>query len=191
MEVSKVLITEHYLDKRITQLARQINEDYKGKDLTVIGILKGSIYFLTDLTRKLDLDVSLDFMRVSSYKGKKQTGEVKIKMDLENSIKGKNVLVVEDIIDTGLTLAKLFEYLKIKEPESLKLCVLLDKYECRTEEGIEPDYVGFRIPNKFVIGYGMDVDEKYRNLPTVNCFVDENEDTEKDVEGIRKQLVRK
>ena len=191
MEKKEILIDEETLQKRINELAEQITNDYKGQELTVICILKGSMYFFTDLTKRIKLDTNIEFMRLSSYVGENSTGKINIKLDLENSIQGKNVLIVEDIIDSGKTMAFLLDYLTLKNPNSIKLCVLLDKPERRTVENINADYVGFTIPNRFVIGYGLDLDEKYRNLPEINCITTDNDKTlENDKNAIKKQLVK-
>lgn len=191
MEKKEILIDEETLQKRINELAEQITNDYKGQELTVICILKGSMYFFTDLTKKIKLDTNIEFMRLSSYVGENSTGKINIKLDLENSIQGKDVLIVEDIIDSGKTMAFLLDYLTLKNPNSIKLCVLLDKPERRTVENINADYVGFTIPNRFVIGYGLDLDEKYRNLPEINCITTDNDKTlENDKNAIKKQLVK-
>lgn len=168
MERIKVLIDEKTLQTKIKETAEKIMKDYEGKDITFICILKGSAFFTVDLARRINGDVRLEFIRVSSYGvGRESTGEIKMKLDLKDSIQGKDVIVVEDIIDTGRTLEYLIEYLKMKKPKSLKLCALLDKPERRLKKNINIDYMGFKIPNKFVVGYGMDCDEKYRNLPYV------------------------
>ena len=167
MEEIKVLISEKELDKRVQEIANQIEEEHKGKELTLICILKGSIFFTVDLAKKINGDVKLEFIRVSSYnEGTESSGEIKMKLDLKDSIQGKDVIVIEDIIDTGRTLSYLIEYLKMKKPNSIKLCALLDKPDRRVVD-VKVDYTGFQIPDKFVIGYGLDYDEKYRNLPYV------------------------
>lgn len=191
MEKRKVLIDEKTLQERINELAEQITNDYEGKEITIICILKGSMYFFTDLTKRIKLDTNIEFMRLSSYVGENSTGKVNIKLDLESSIKDKDILIVEDIIDSGKTMAFLLDYLALKNPNSIKLCVLLDKPERRTVENINADYVGFTIPNRFVIGYGLDLDEKYRNLPEINCITSDNDKIlEEDKNAIKKQLVR-
>ena len=163
----KVLIDEEKLEKRVKEIAKQIEEEYKGKELTLICILKGSIFFTVDLAKKINGDIKLEFIRVSSYnEGTESSGEIKMKLDLKDSIQGKDVIVIEDIIDTGRTLSYLIEYLKMKKPNSVKLCALLDKPDRRVVE-VKVDYTGFQIPDKFVVGYGLDYDEKYRNLPYV------------------------
>jgi len=168
MEEIKVLINEQELDKRITEIANEIEKEYKDEEIILICILKGSIFFTVDLARKIKGNVKLEFIRVSSYEGDstESSGEIKMKLDLKDSIIGKNVIVLEDIVDTGRTLSYLIEYLKIKKPKSIKLCTLLDKKERRVCE-VNVDYIGFEIPDKFVVGYGLDVNEKYRNLPYI------------------------
>ena len=172
MEDVKVLIDEEKLQKRVEEIAKQIEEEYKGKEITLICILKGSIFFTVDLAKKINGDVKLEFIRVSSYnEGTESSGEIKMKLDLKDSIQGKDVIVIEDIIDTGRTLSYLIEYLKMKRPNSVKLCSLLDKPARRVID-VKVDYTGFQIPDKFVIGYGLDWDEKYRNLPYIG-YVEE------------------
>ena len=164
----KTLISQEELEKRIKEIATQITKDYENKELVIVCILTGAVYFATDLTKYIKNDtLTLEFMKVSSYgNSTESTGEIKIKKDLENSIAGKNVIIVEDIIDTGLTMTTLKKYLIERKTESLKVCTLLDKKERRKVE-IEADYVGFEIPNKFVLGYGLDYEEYYRNLPYI------------------------
>ena len=166
--ISKIstLISEEELQKRVKEMAKQIYEDYKGKDITFIGILKGSIFFMVDLAKNIPSNVKLEFIRVSSYHGTESTGKIELKLDLKEDIEGKDVIIIEDIVDTGRTLSYLKEHLKTKKPKSLRICTLLDKKERRVCE-IEPEYVGFNIPDKFVLGYGLDVDELYRNLPYI------------------------
>lgn len=167
MEEVKVLIDEEKLHKRVDEIAAQIESEYKGKEIIFICILKGSVFFTVDLAKKINGDIKLEFIRVSSYnEGTESSGEIKMKLDLKDSIQGKDVIVIEDIIDTGRTLSYLIEYLKMKKPNSLKLCALLDKPERRVRK-VKVDYTGFQIPDKFIVGYGLDVDEKYRNLPYV------------------------
>jgi len=171
MEEIKVLIDEKRLDERITEIAKQIEKEYEGKEITLICILKGSVFFTVDLAKKINGDVKLEFIRVSSYEGAstESSGEIKMKLDLKDGIQGKDVIVVEDIVDTGRTLSYLLEYLKMKKPNSVKLCALLDKKERRVCE-VDVDYTGFEIPDEFVVGFGLDVDEKYRNLPYIGYF---------------------
>ena len=164
MEDIKVLIDEKTLQSRISELADQIMKDYDGKKLTLICILKGSIFFTVDLARRIKNEVNIDCIMASSYgENTISSGEVEMKLDIKNDIEGKDVLVVEDIIDTGNTLAYLLEHLKKKNPKTLKLCALLSKPE-RREVDIDVNYIGFEIPNKFVVGYGLDFNEDYRNL---------------------------
>lgn len=166
----KVLIDEKTLQEKIGEIAEKIMEDYKGKDITFICILKGSALFTVDLAKKIKNNVQFEFIRVSSYGDSTvSSGKVTMKLDLQDSIEGKDVLIIEDIIDTGRTLSYLRDYLKDKNPASLKICTLLDKKE-RREFDIEPDYTAFVIPDKFVVGYGLDDKENYRNLPYVGYF---------------------
>jgi hypoxanthine phosphoribosyltransferase len=161
------LISEADVNARIAELGTQISRDYEGESVFLLCILKGGVFFTTELAKRITVPVSLDFMSVSSYgAGTESSGVVRIIKDLDSSIEGKNVLVVEDIIDTGRTLAYLLENLKQRGPKSLKLCALLDKPERRVSD-VQVDYKGFQIPDEFVVGYGMDYDQKYRNLPYI------------------------
>lgn len=167
LENLKVLFEEKELQERIGELAKQIDKDYEGtNEVVVICVLKGAVFFTVDLVRKMKIPVILEMMQVSSYSGTETTGTISIKKDLDESIEGKDVLIVEDIIDTGYTLRALREDLISRNPKSLKIAVLLDKKERRRVE-IPVDYVGFEIPNKFVVGCGFDVDERGRNIPYV------------------------
>ena len=167
MDNIKVLINEQELATRIEELATKIMSDYHDEQITLICILKGSIYFTTELSKRIKNDVELEFMRISSYNDSTESsGNLDIKLDLDKDITNKNVIIVEDIIDTGRTLSYLKDYLSSKNPKTLKICTLLDKKERRVCN-IEADYVAFQVPNKFVIGYGMDMAEKYRNLPFI------------------------
>lgn len=166
-EQIQVMISEEEVQTRISEIAAQISEDYKGEEILVVGILRGGVYFCTDLTKRITVPVILDFMEVSSYgAGTVSSGQVHITKDLIEDIAGKHVVVVEDIVDTGRTLSLLLENLKARAPKSLKLCTLLDKPQ-RREVEVQSDYNGFVIPNKFVVGYGMDYAQKYRNLPYI------------------------
>lgn len=166
----ETMITEEQLAKRAEELGRQISDDYKGEEVLCIGILKGSVMFMADLIKNITVDTAIDFMAVSSYGGStKSSGVVRILKDLDSLIEGKNVIIVEDIIDSGITLDYLREYLKAMKPKSLKICTLLDKPERRARD-IKADYVGFVIENKFIVGYGLDYDQKYRNLPYITCL---------------------
>ena len=170
-DVEKILITESELAKRIKELGEEITNDYQGKeDILIVGILKGSVIFLSDLIRSINLPAKMDFMTVSSYgNGAVSTGSINIKKDLDTDIKGKHVIIAEDIIDSGITLSNLYKVLMEREPASLKICTLLDKKE-RREAEIDVDYIGFEIPNEFIIGYGLDYAENYRNLPFIGIL---------------------
>jgi hypoxanthine phosphoribosyltransferase len=171
--VSEILIDEETLHGRIAELGAQISDDYRGEDLLLIGVLKGAIFFMADLMRSIDIPCEVDFMAISSYgAGIDSSGVVRILKDLDVSIEGRNVLVVEDIIDSGLTLSYLLRNLEAREPASLEVCALLTKPE-RRENDVACRYVGFEIPNRFVIGYGLDFAERYRNLPFVGVLRDE------------------
>lgn len=163
-----VLFSEEQIQDKIRELGQRISQDYRGEHLLVLGILKGAFIFMSDLVRQAhDVDMELDFMSVSSYGASAQSsGEVRILKDLDSSVEGKHVLVVEDIIDTGLTLNYICEILQKRGTRSLKICCLLDK-PSRRKSPIVPDYVGFTIPDHFVVGYGLDYAEKYRNYPAV------------------------
>lgn len=163
----KVLISEHELQSKIEEMGRKITKDYEGKELILICILKGSVYFTVDLSKRIDNKLKLEFVQVSSYgKDSISSGQINMRLDLKESIEGKDILVIEDIIDTGRTLKYLMEYLKSKSPNSIKLCTLLDKPERRLFD-VNVDYVGFKVPDKFVVGYGLDYNEDYRNLPYI------------------------
>ena len=171
--VSEILIDEETLHGRIAELGAQVSDDYRGEDLLLIGVLKGAIFFMADLMRSIDIPCEVDFMAISSYgAGIDSSGVVRILKDLDVSIEGRNVLVVEDIIDSGLTLSYLLRNLEAREPASLEVCALLTKPE-RRENDVACRYVGFEIPNRFVIGYGLDFAERYRNLPFVGVLRDE------------------
>ncbi len=166
-DIQEILITEQQLKEKVKELGRMITKDYQGKDLVLLGVLKGAIMFMADLSRAIDLPLSIDFMAVSSYgSSTRSSGIVKIIKDHDINIEGKDVLIVEDIIDSGLTLSYLRETLLGRKPRSLKICTILDKPE-RREADVKVDYCGFKIPDKFVVGYGLDFDEKYRNLPFI------------------------
>jgi hypoxanthine phosphoribosyltransferase len=166
-ESVRVLISDARVHQRLKQLAKEIRRDFPTETLHLIGVLKGSVFFITDLARELGGEVSFDFLSVSSYgHGTDSTGEVKLIKDLDVSIEGKTVIVVEDILDTGLTLKYLLRFFEEKKPKHLRVVVLLDKVERRIAD-VKADYTGFVIPNEFVVGYGLDFDERYRNLPDV------------------------
>ena len=164
----RVLLSEEEVAKRIKEMGDVISSDYEGRPLHLICILKGGVFFTCELAKRLTVPVSMDFMSVSSYgSGTESSGVVRIVKDLDESIAGKNVLIVEDIIDSGRTLAYLIEILKQRNPESIHLCTLLDKPERRVKKQVKVDYTCFTIPDEFVVGYGLDYDQKYRNLPYI------------------------
>lgn len=172
MDDIKVLINEKELQKRISNLAKEIENDYKDKEINLICILKGSIFFTTDLAKKIKKNVHIDFLRVASYDGEK-SGDIKLVANLLPSIKGKDIIIVEDIIDTGKTLKYITSYLKKLGPKSIKTCSLLDK-PSRRLTNFETDYVGFKIEDYFVIGYGLDYNQDYRNLPFIG-YIEKND----------------
>jgi hypoxanthine phosphoribosyltransferase len=164
------LLTRGRIQKRIREMGRQIRKDFPGEPILLIGVLKGAVPFLTDLARQIPGEVTFDFIAVSSYgKDTKSSGQVKLNKDLDSSIEGKTVLVVEDILDTGLTLQYLLRILQQRRPKHLRIAVLLDKVERRIAN-VHADYVGFVIPNEFVVGFGLDYAERYRNLPHVGVL---------------------
>lgn len=172
MDKIKVMISEEEIEKRVRELGEEISRDYAGKTVHMICVLKGGVYFMTLLSKNVSIDVpvTLDFMSVSSYgNDTKSSGVVRIVKDLDEPLEGKDVLVVEDIIDSGRTLHYLLRILEERHPASLKLCTLLDKPE-RRERDVKVDYVGFEIPDKFVLGCGMDYEQKYRNLPYIGVI---------------------
>ncbi len=166
--LAEILIPEATLQDRIHELGEEISRDYQGKPLMLVCILRGGVMFLTDLMRSLTIPHTIDFMAVSSYGAgaRESSRQVRITLDLQMSVEGKDVLLVEDIIDSGYTIASVLDLLKARAPNSLRVCTLLDKYE-RREAEVPIDYCGFKIPNKFVFGYGLDLDEYYRNLPFI------------------------
>ena len=164
----RVLLTEEEVDKRVFEIASQINKDYEGREVHLICILKGGALFMCELAKRLTIPVSLDFMSVSSYgSGTESSGIIKIIKDLDDSIEGKELIIVEDIIDSGRTLKHLKEMLGARAPKSIKICTLLDKPSRRVEKEVKVDYTCFTIPDEFVVGYGLDSDQKYRNLPYI------------------------
>lgn len=171
MKDIKVLFDEQQIRERVRQMGHQINEDYRGEEILVVGVLKGAFIFMADLVRELELPVQLDFLQVSSYgKATVSSGEIHIKKDLDDAIEGKHVLIVEDIIDTGITLSRICEILQTRNPASLKMCCLLDKPSRRLVPAVRPDYVGFSIDDHFVVGWGLDYDQQYRQLPVVGIL---------------------
>ena len=164
MEISKVLISQEEIENKVSELANEINSNYKGEELVVIGILKGAFIVVSDLAKQLDLDVTFDFMSIKSYYGSESTGQVKIVKDLEYDITDKNVLIVEDIYDTGLTLSNLKKLLESRNPKSIEVFSMFVKKEV-AQDPIEINYSGFEIGPEFVVGYGLDYNGKYRELP--------------------------
>lgn len=173
-DVKKILISEEEIVRRCEELGKQISDDYRNYETLplVVGLLKGSVPFLAELIKHIDLDISFEFMDVSSYEGTESIGDVKINLDLRSSIRGVPVLLVEDIVDTGRTLTEVSRLLRNKGASEVKIVSLLDKPERRVVE-IEADYVGFKVPNEFVIGFGLDFNQKYRNLPYIGVLKDE------------------
>ena len=169
-DVERILFTQEELARRVGELGEQITADYAGKEVAVASVLRGSYIFMADLTRAIQLPITVDFMAVSSYgSGTVSSGQVEIKKDLSDSIEGKDLIIVEDILDSGNTLYYLMDVLRARKPASIRICTLLDKPERRSKP-IAADYVGFSIPDAFVVGYGLDYDEKYRNLPYVGVL---------------------
>ncbi|HEY3927244.1 MAG TPA: hypoxanthine phosphoribosyltransferase [Candidatus Koribacter sp.] len=167
----KVMLSRDQIQKRVAELGASISADFQGQPIVLIGVLKGATIFLSDLARNIALDATFDFISVSSYgSGKQSSGEVKLNKDVDNSMEAKNVVLVEDILDTGLTMTYLLKVLRAHNPKALKIATLLDKSSRRILP-IHADYVGFEIPDYFVVGYGMDADERYRNLPDI-CVVE-------------------
>lgn len=164
----RVLLSEEEVDARINEIAKEISKDYAGKNLHMICILKGGVFFTCELSKRLTIPVSLDFMSVSSYGAETESsGVVRIVKDLDEPLEGKDLLIVEDIIDSGRTLAHLIEVMKQRNPKSIQLCTLLDKPERRVKKQVSVKYTCFTIPDEFVVGYGLDFDQKYRNLPYI------------------------
>lgn len=172
-DIKEILIAEDVLQSKVAELGAKITEDYKGKDLLLVCVLKGAVIFVSDLMRKIELPLDIDFMAISSYGSNTQSsGVVRILKDLNTSIEGKHVLIVEDIIDSGLTLSYLAENLKSRGPASVEICTILDKPDRRTLD-LEIKYTGFQVPDEFVVGYGLDYAEKYRNLPYIAILKEE------------------
>lgn len=170
-DIDHILVSEEQLQAKVAELGAKISADYEGKDLLLVSILKGAVVFMADLMRAVSIPCGIDFMVVSSYGGANtsSTGLVKIIKDLDQDLSGKDVLIVEDILDTGITLSHLMPMLQMRKPNSLRLCTILSK-PSRRKADIEPDYCGFEVPDEFVVGYGLDYDEKYRNLPYVGVL---------------------
>ena len=175
-EKIRVMYPEEAVNKKIVEMGKRISEDMNGEPVKIICILKGACFFACELAKRITVPVFIDFMSVSSYgAGTSSSGVVKIGKDLDTTIEGKNVLVVEDIIDSGRTLSYLLQNLKTRNPKSLKLCTLLDKPDRRVCD-VKVDYVGFEIPDEFVVGFGLDLDQQYRNLPYIGCVELEDEE---------------
>lgn len=169
-DIESIIYSVNNLDERITALGKQITEDYKGKKLIVVGVMKGANLFVADLIRKLDLDIILDFIVVSSYgSSTESTGVIRLLKDLDENIDSEHVLIVEDIIDSGLTLEYLVKNFETRNPASVKICTLLNKVE-RRKVDMTVDYIGFQVPDEFIVGYGIDYAERYRNLPYVGIL---------------------
>lgn len=168
-DVERVLISEQELHSRVAEVGARISRDYKGKTPVFVGVLKGCFIFMADLMRVTDVDCSMDFMAVSSYTGTSSTGAVKINKDLSADVEGKHLIIVEDILDSGVTLSYLKSYLMVRRPASIKIVTLLDK-PARRKADITPDYSCFEVPDAFVVGYGLDYNEKYRNLPYIGVL---------------------
>ena len=175
----RVLLPEEDVNKRISEVAEQISKDYEGKQIHLICILKGGVFFTCELAKRITVPVTMDFMSVSSYgDDTKSSGVVRIVKDLDESLADKEVLIVEDIIDSGRTLAYLIEVLKQRGPKDIRLCTLLDKPERRVKKQVKVDYTCFTIPDEFVVGYGLDYDQKYRNLPYIGVVEQDQEETQ-------------
>lgn len=170
MENINILINKARLDKRLDELAKEIEKDYEGKSIVLLGVLKGSVPFMWELAKRIKNEMEFEFIEVSSYEGTESSGKIKIHKNIDKSIEGKDVLIVEDIIDTGNTLDFLLEYLKQKNPNSIKITTLLSKPSRRVKE-LNVDYIGFKIEDKFVVGFGLDYNQKYRNLPYI-AYID-------------------
>ena len=170
-DIQTVLVSEEKLRAKVAELGARISQDYAGKDLLLVSILKGAVVFMADLMRAVTIPCSIDFMVVSSYGGTntESTGLVKIVKDLDADLSGRDVLIVEDVLDTGVTLSNLVPMLKMRHPNSVRICAILDK-PARRKTDIRADYIGFEVPDAFVVGYGLDYDEKYRNLPFVGVL---------------------
>lgn len=169
-DLDRILLTEEQLREKVQELGAQISRDYEGKNLLLVGLLKGSVVFMSDLMRAITIDAGIDFMSVSSYgKGAKTSGVVKIIKDLQEDIASYDVLIVEDILDSGMTLSYITQLLRARGPKSIRLCTLLDKPE-RHKVDVHIDYLGFTIPDEFIVGYGLDYAERYRNLPYIGVL---------------------
>ncbi len=170
-DIQKILLTEEQIRDRIQELGQELSREYADKDPIFVGVLKGVVIFYADMVRRITVPCQFDFMWISSYSGTNSTGKMQLKKDISADIKGRHVVILEDIYDTGNSLNFTYNHLLSKEPASIKICTLLDKPERRNPEvTLKPDYVGFTIPNEFVVGYGLDYNEHYRNLPYVGVL---------------------
>ena len=168
-DIEKVLISEDEIERHVSEVGRKISEDFAGKDPIFVGVLKGCFIFMADLMRRVDIHCSMDFMAVSSYSGTSSTGAVKINKDLSEDIEGRHVIIVEDILDSGVTLSYLKNYLQVRKPASMSIVTLMDK-PSRRKADVYADYSCFEVPDAFVVGYGLDYNEKYRNLPYIGVL---------------------
>lgn len=170
-DIERVVISREEIKAACEKLGKQLTEDYQGKDVLVVGILRGAALFMMDIIREMDCHLEMDFMDVSSYHGgTSSSGEVKIIKDLDSRVEGRHILIVEDIIDTGRTLRYIIDLLKYRKAASVKVCALTDKPEGRVVKDVKADYVGIEVPNEFLVGYGLDYDQKYRNLPYIGVL---------------------
>ena len=170
-DIQEILLTEEQIQARIKELGEILTAEYADKNPVIVGVLKGVVVFFADMIRNIDIPCQIDFMSLSSYSGTNSTGRTEIRKDLSVDIKGRHVVILEDIFDTGNSLDYTYKYVQSKNPASIKICTLLDKPERRNPAvTLQPDYVGFTIPNAFVVGYGMDYDQKYRNLPYIGIL---------------------
>ena len=170
-DIEKVLFSEEQIQNKIKELAATLTKEYQGKNPVFVGVMKGVVLFFADIVKRIDTHCQIDFMWISSYSGTDSTGSLQVKRDVSADLKGRHVVILEDIYDTGRSLTYVYEHLLEKEPASLKLCTLLDKPEGRLPGiTLQADYVGFEIPNEFVVGYGLDYDEYYRNLPYIGVL---------------------
>ena len=168
-DIEKVLISQDEIERHVAEVGRKISEDFAGKDPIFVGVLKGCFIFMADLMRRVDIHCSMDFMAVSSYSGTSSTGAVKINKDLSEDIEGRHVIIVEDILDSGVTLSYLKKYLEVRKPASMSIVTLMDK-PSRRKADVYADYSCFEVPDAFVVGYGLDYNEKYRNLPYIGVL---------------------
>lgn len=168
-DIERILISEEELQDKISRMGKQISDDFRGKDPIFVGVLKGCFIFMADLMRHVDIHCSVDFMAVSSYSGTSSTGAVKINKDLSEDIEGRHIIIVEDILDSGVTLSYLKQYLMVRKPASISIATLMDK-QSRRKADVHADYSCFEVPDAFVVGYGLDYNERYRNLPYIGVL---------------------